>query len=123
VVVGVGLNLLAPQDAQALIGQPASGLFDGAAPIRVEALVSRVVLAVAKAWTTHEREGLAPFLPLWARFDAWHGKQVVVNEAGQTLARGQSLGIAPSGALRLLTDEGERQIVAGDLSLRAERQA
>jgi len=123
VVVGVGLNLLAPQDAQALIGQPASGLFDGAAPIRVEALVSRVVLAVAKAWTTHEREGLAPFLPLWTRFDAWHGEQVTVNEAGQTLARGRSLGIAPSGALRLLTEEGERHIVAGDLSLRAEGQA
>ncbi len=123
VVVGVGLNLLAPEDAQALIGQAASGLFDGATPIRLEALVARVVLAVAEAWTTHEREGLAPFLPLWVRFDAWHGEQVVLNEAGQTLARGRSLGITPSGALRLLTNEGEQHIVAGDLSLRTERLA
>ena len=68
-------------------------------------------------------QGLTPFLPLWARFDAWHGRQVVVSDTGQTLARGRSLGIAPSGALRLLTDEGERHIVAGDLSLRAEGQA
>ena len=122
-VVGVGLNLRAPQDLQALISQPASGLFEDTAPIPVEALVAHVVLAVAKAWATHEREGLSPFLPLWARFDAWHGRQVVVSEAGQTLARGRSLGLAPSGALRLLTDEGERHIVAGDLSLRAEGQA
>ena len=123
VVVGVGLNLLAPRDLQALIGQPASGLFEDTAPIPVEALVASVALAVAKAWVTHEREGLTPFLPLWTRFDAWHGRQVVVSDTGQTLERGRALGIAPSGALRLLTDAGERHIVAGDLSLRAEGQA
>lgn len=118
VVVGVGINLLAPSDAQGLIGQPATGLFDDTAPARTESIVACVLLAVTAAWSTHEREGLAPFLPLWARFDAWHGEQVVLTEAGQTLARGRSLGIAPNGALRLLTEEGERQIVAGDLSLR-----
>jgi len=123
VVVGVGINLLAPSDSQGLIGQPASGLFDDALPIPSEPIVACVVLAVAAAWSTHEREGLAPFLPLWARFDAWHGEQVVLSEAGKALARGRSLGIAPSGALRLLTAEGERQIVAGDLSLRADDRA
>ncbi len=118
VVVGVGLNLLAPLDSQRQISQPAAGLFDRELPMPVETIVAQVAQAVAYAWTTHSRDGLAPYLPVWSRFDAWHGRSVELSEAGQVIAHGTSLGIDPGGALRLLTESGEQSVVAGDLSLR-----
>ena len=118
VVVGVGINLLAPLDALGEIAQPASGLFDHAIPDRLEPLIAQIILAVARAWTVHERDGLVPFLPVWSRFDAWHGQEVELSEAGRVIAKGRSLGIDASGALGLSGAAGEQWVVAGDLSLR-----
>ena len=117
-VVGVGINLLAPLDALGEIAQPASGLFDHAIPDRLEPLIAQIILAVARAWTVHERDGLVPFLPVWSRFDAWHGQEVELSEAGRVIAKGRSLGIDASGALGLSGAAGEQWVVAGDLSLR-----
>lgn len=118
VVVGVGLNLLTPLDPQAQLAQPAAGLFDRAVPQPVEPIIARVAQAVARAWTLHARDGLIPYLPVWAQFDAWHGRWVELSEAGQVIAHGKSLGIDAGGALRLMTEAGEQSVVAGDLSLR-----
>lgn len=118
VVVGVGLNLFAPDDPHTLIAQPAAGLFERELSLPIEALIAKVTQAVAAAWFEHERAGLEPFLDIWRRFDAWQGQQVELRDGDQVLEWGEALGIDQQGALRLLTPAGERRILAGDLSLR-----
>lgn len=122
VVIGIGLNLLAPSNTAA-IGQPAGGLFDddGNRP-SAEVVIAAVAKACASAYTQHSTEGLAPFLAQWERLDAWRGREVELSEAGCVLARGVSLGLTASGALRLSTENGEQTIVSGDLSLRGTSQ-
>ncbi len=119
VVVGVGINLLAPLDPQALIAQSATGVFDRDLPVSVEQIVAELVRAIARACSVHDREGLTPYLAVWRQLDAWHGQMVELSEAGQIISHGLSLGIDASGALRLQSDAGEQRIMAGDLSLRA----
>lgn len=122
VVIGIGLNLLAPSHSAA-IDQPAGGLFDdqGDRP-SAEAVIAAVVRACASAYAQHSTEGLTPFIGQWERLDAWRGKEVELSEAGRVLARGVSLGLTANGALRLGTENGEQTIVSGDLSLRGASQ-
>ena len=117
-VVGIGLNLLAPADTQAL-AQPAGGLFDdrGQMPA-TEAVIAAVARACASAFDRHAREGFDSFVSEWDRFDAWRGREVEVRDAGQVLMRGTALGLAPDGSLKLATPDGERWVVSGDVSLR-----
>lgn len=122
VVVGVGLNLFAPEDPRTLIAQPAAGLFDREPTLAIEALIAQATQAVATAWFEHERAGLEPFLDIWRRFDAWQGRQVELRDGDQVLEWGEALGIDEQGALRLRTAAGERRILAGDLSLRSSAQ-
>ena len=118
-VIGVGLNLRAPLDAQALIGQSAGGLFDESEPgLGLERVIALTALAIDSAWTVHARDGLAPFVDAWSRFDAWRGREVVLADAGQRIAEGTALGIDTEGALRIATADGERSMIAGDVSLR-----
>ena len=49
---------------------------------------------------------------------AWSGQRVSVQDHGQTLFSGTALGIAPDGALRVGTPEGERRVLSADVSLR-----
>lgn len=118
-VIGVGLNLVAPQDESGLIGQPAGGLFDDllAAP-RIESVIALATLAIIEAAAQHSQQGLAPFLADWSRLDAWRGQAVSVSDAGQLIEQGIAQGIDERGALRLQTAAGLRSIVAGDVSLR-----
>ena len=123
-VIGVGLNLRAPRDPDALITQPAGGLFEDDQPgLAVEALIALAAGAVFDAWSAHGRDGLAPFVDTWSRLDAWHGRQVELSDGGRVVARGQSLGIDADGALRVLGEAGERRMIAGDLSLRTAPEA
>lgn len=118
VVAGIGLNLLAPS-GEALIGQPAEGLFDeGRDRPSAEAVIAAAARACAQAYARHCEQGLAPFLSAWARLDAWRGRPVEISDAGRVMVRGISLGITADGALRLATETGEQVIVSGDLSLR-----
>jgi biotin-(acetyl-CoA carboxylase) ligase len=62
--------------------------------------------------------GLAPFLPAWDALDGLRGREVVVRTGDRAIV-GTELGVAPSGALRLMTAEGERHYLSGEVSLRA----
>jgi BirA family biotin operon repressor/biotin-[acetyl-CoA-carboxylase] ligase len=118
VVIGMGLNLFPPPDIDGL-GQPAGGLFDEGTPApTLESVIAAAAHACERAYRAHHREGLAPFIEQWERFDAWRGQEVEVSDSGQVLMRGLSSGLTADGALRLTTDEGERLVISGDLSLR-----
>ncbi|RPH64802.1 MAG: biotin--[acetyl-CoA-carboxylase] ligase [Burkholderiales bacterium] len=119
IVVGIGLNLLAPPDAPG-IAQPACGLFDGqtlpahAAETVIGALAAAVVPAVRRFLF----EGLAPFLETWRSFDALDGEQVALVDGDRVLATGRAVGLDDSGGLRVQTADGLRVLSGGEVSLR-----
>jgi BirA family biotin operon repressor/biotin-[acetyl-CoA-carboxylase] ligase len=119
VVVGLGLNVAMPAAAAAGIDQPWCDL-DSLSPVR--ALRPQVCVALLDALlpalARFEREGLAPFLPGWARHDLLAGHPVRLHEGGR-VHEGLALGIRGDGALRLQQPGGERSFVAGEASLRA----
>ncbi len=118
-VVGLGLNLRMPERAAVHVDQPwtdLSRLLPGM-PARsaiAAALVARLVPALA----LFDREGLAPFLPQLSACDALAGRMVDVHHGG-TIHRGQSLGLADDGALRVALAAGERHFHSGEVSVRA----
>lgn len=118
IVVGIGINLVAPRDAQRL-GQPACGLFDDSAIRDDPAMpVGRVAGEVVRAVDRFLAEGLAPFLGAWQRFDALQGEPVVVLEGDRIVASGRALGIDAEGALRLLGERGIEVVRGGEIRVR-----
>ncbi|MCO5107900.1 MAG: biotin--[acetyl-CoA-carboxylase] ligase [Burkholderiaceae bacterium] len=118
IVVGIGLNLLAPRAAS--VDQPACGLFDGAdvPPRAAEAVIGALAAAVVPAVRRFLDEGLGPFMQAWRSLDALAGEQVALLDAGRVVAVGRSLGIDESGGLRVQTDAGLRVVHSGEVSLR-----
>lgn len=119
-VVGLGLNVRMPAAAAAAIDQPwcdLAGLMDQV-PDRnrlAAVLLGRLLPALRR----FDEEGLDPFLPRHAAFDALAGREVVVDDGGRRLA-GTALGLAADGALRVrLAGGGTRVFHAGEVSVRA----
>jgi len=122
VVIGVGLNLLRPEDVQGLIGLPAAGVFDRPDDLPDRAhLLGKLARAILATEHRHRLEGFAPWVEAWRGFDAWIGRPVQVSDAVRLLAWGVHRGVAPDGSLLLESEGSERRIVAGDVSLRESR--
>lgn len=120
-VIGIGINLRMTRDASADIDQPWVNLAEilGHHDLGRHRLAARIIDALLDALARFGRDGLEPFLPLWGRFDAFRGEPVRLR-VGEREIRGRALGIAPDGALRLETADGEQCFHAGEVSLRSE---
>ncbi len=118
VVVGIGINLVAPRETQRL-AQPACGLFDDATACDDPAApIGRVAGEVVRAVERFFAEGLGPSIGAWQRFDALLGEPVVVLEGERIVASGRALGIDGDGALRLLGERGIEVVRSGEVSVR-----
>lgn len=118
-VVGLGINVRMPEAFAAGIDQPWIDLRSLCAetPSRNQ-VVAALLGALLPAFDRFDAEGLAPFLPRYATFDALAGREVDVHEGVRT-RRGIALGLAEDGALRVEIDGGEQRLYAGDVSVRA----
>jgi len=118
-VVGLGLNVAMPSNAADAIDQPWCDLASlSPQPVARQAVCVALLDALLPMLARFEREGLAPFLPGWARHDLLAGRPVRVVE-GERVSEGVALGISADGALRVRDDAGERHFHAGETSLRA----
>jgi BirA family transcriptional regulator, biotin operon repressor / biotin---[acetyl-CoA-carboxylase] ligase len=117
-VIGVGMNVALPAPLGQAIEQPWCDLESLGHAIGRDALAAAVIDALAEMLERFECEGLAPFLPRWARHDAYAGRAARVLDGAREHV-GTVLGIADDGALRLLGADGEQRFHAGELSLRA----
>jgi BirA family biotin operon repressor/biotin-[acetyl-CoA-carboxylase] ligase len=63
------------------------------------------------------RQGLTPHLAHWNACDALFGREVNVENAGET-SRGVARGIDAHGALLIETPEGVRRFISGEVSVR-----
>ncbi|WP_296695995.1 biotin--[acetyl-CoA-carboxylase] ligase [Thiocapsa sp. UBA6158] len=123
-VVGVGINVRMAPDQGRAIDQPWVDLAEvlGGPRVGRNTLAALVADALIDAFERFGREGLTPFLALWAEFDAFRGESVRLLFADREI-RGRVLGIASDGALRLDTADGEMRFHAGEVSLRREVEA
>jgi BirA family biotin operon repressor/biotin-[acetyl-CoA-carboxylase] ligase len=118
-VIGVGLNLLRPEDREGLLDLPSEGLFDRLEDLPPATdLLETLAQALLAAAQQHREMGFEPWVEAWRQFDAWVGQPVQVRDEGRLLASGEHRGVGRDGSLLLACADGERRIVAGDVSLR-----
>ncbi len=119
-VLGLGINVRMPRGAAAAIAQPwtdLAALRAGVPPAR-NAIAAALLAHLLPALDRFDRDGLAPFLPRYATYDALAEREIEVH-AGDGTHAGTALGIADDGALRVRLRGGERRFHAGEVSVRA----
>jgi len=131
-VVGVGLNVLPMclDEEQATSGFACVHELDATAT--APSVLARVALPLVEALQQFARNGLAGFAERFAARDVLRGLQVVAGvaaggEAGAAAAdggiSGVADGVATNGALRLITADGLREVISGEVSVRLARAA
>jgi len=117
-VIGLGLNVRMPESMALTIDQPWTDLarLSNAAPSR-NALVATLLSHWVPALEEFDAQGLAPFLPRYARLDALAEREVSIQLETETQV-GTALGIAADGALRVRIDGAEKIFHAGEVSVR-----
>jgi BirA family biotin operon repressor/biotin-[acetyl-CoA-carboxylase] ligase len=119
VVVGLGLNTHLSRSQAAVIDQPWIDLETVLGPGRCgrNRLAARMAAGLIAALERYGREGLAPFMADWDRYDLYRGERVDLH-LGDRVTSGMHAGITEHGALRLLVDGAIRTFQAGEVSLR-----
>jgi BirA family biotin operon repressor/biotin-[acetyl-CoA-carboxylase] ligase len=116
VILGVGINVNVTVFPDELSGSTSLHLERGSAARRAAVLAS--VLNSLEDWIDRlVADGSQSIIEAWLGLADWIGQPIVVRQPEGDLS-GVALGLAPSGALRLRTDDGEeREIVAGTVEL------
>lgn len=119
VVMGLGLNLRwqTPVD-EAPPEQAVATLAQLGCTVDRNHLLASLLQSLAELLPAFEQQGFAPLRSEWERYHGYQGQTVQLIHPRSAPLRGQALGVAPDGALRLLTAEGEQLIHTGEISLR-----
>ena len=123
-VVGVGLNVLpmSLDEAQATSGFACLHELDSTAT--APAVLARAALPLVEALQQFSRNGLAGFAERFAARDVLRGRTVIagIGAGGAAAAEGALSGVADgvagNGALRLITADGLREVISGEVSVR-----
>lgn len=114
VVIGIGLNLRAPQGLAQATGLLEQGLqIDRWQVLR--ALLPRLLLGLQE----FAQRGFAPWAQEWNQLHAWRERAVRVLGDGVPDLHGVALGVDDHGFLWLQTPRGRERVTSGDVSLRA----
>ena len=116
-VIGVGLNLLMPDELEAKIGRPVASL-PWLARMERDSLMAALLDGLAACLREFERAGFPAFVARWNLRHAWQGELVIIVDAGAVLHEGVAAGVDEAGRLLLDTPEGRVTVLAGDVSLR-----
>lgn len=116
-VIGIGLNLVMPDELEQRIGREVAGA-PWLARMDRNALMAALLDALAGALLEFERHGFAAFSARWNRLHAWGGQPVTIVDNGMVLQQGLAAGVDDGGRLLLDTEQGRVTVAAGDVSLR-----
>lgn len=116
-VIGIGINLLMPDELEERIGRAAAAA-PWLARMDRDALMAALLDALAAALEQFDAAGFGAFRARWDLLHAWRGRQVAIVDNGATLQHGVAAGVDDSGRLLLDTDAGRVAVLAGDVSLR-----
>lgn len=117
-VIGIGINFVLPKDLEHVTSVQAA--------VSHKVLAADVLNAILDELHTSlpefERHGFAPFQSAYQEAHRDHGLDVCILRDQVVSHSGVVSGIAANGALILQTDNGEKQIVSGEVSLRRPEQ-
>jgi len=116
-VIGIGLNLLMPDEMEAQLGRSAAGM-PWLARMDRDALMAALLDGLADCLREFTARGFAAFSARWNLRHAWQGETVVLLDGGIVRHEGRAAGVDDSGRLLLDTAEGRITVMAGDVSLR-----
>ncbi|MDB5746618.1 MAG: biotin--[acetyl-CoA-carboxylase] ligase [Massilia sp.] len=116
-VIGIGLNLLMPDELEARIGRNAASL-PWLARMDRDSLMAALLDGLAGCLHAFERGGFPLFVARWNLRHAWQGELVTILDGGAVLHEGVAAGVDDAGRLLLDTPAGRVAVLAGDVSLR-----
>lgn len=116
-VIGVGLNLLMPDQLENRIGRSVAAA-PWLAQMPREQLVATLLSRLAAVLAEFDDTGFAPFCERWNALHAWHGREVVILDHEQIVQQGRAAGVDAIGRLLLDTAKGRVEVLSGDVSLR-----
>ena len=114
VVIGVGLNVLPFPAGDLSTGFACVQEFDPG--ITAPALLARVAPPLVRAIREFERDGFAAFADRFAALDVLRGRAVYTTRSDA--AAGIAQGVSPQGGLLLLTADGLKTVLSGEVSIR-----
>lgn len=122
VIIGVGLNISMHTGQAKNIDQPwvalASIMEEQGVPyISRNEWAAGLLTEMIAILSSYQDSGFAPYQDEWISLAAHRGLNVELLN-GQTSIAGVMQGVTETGALQLLTDEGERRFYGGEVSLR-----
>jgi BirA family biotin operon repressor/biotin-[acetyl-CoA-carboxylase] ligase len=116
--MGVGLNLHLPDAARQSLDQAAFDLQSlGYAGDR-NALLAAILAELSVVLPEFEQRGFAPLAAEWEARHAMQDGRACLHLPNGDVVEGIARGVAPDGALRFETPDGERRVHAGEVSLR-----
>jgi BirA family biotin operon repressor/biotin-[acetyl-CoA-carboxylase] ligase len=121
-VIGIGINCRPVRTLRAQLRRSVTALDElmQSTPER-NAVIGAIAREVLAALEAYERSGLAAFADDWRALHAHEGSRLRVRLADGRTVSGIAAGIAPSGALRLHTRAGLRDVTSGRVSVDAAR--
>lgn len=113
-VVGIGINCRPVRALGAQLRRSVTALDELVQPaLGRNAVIAAVACEVLAALEAYERSGLAAFAADWRALHAHEGRRLRVRLADGRTVSGIAAGLAPSGALRLQTRSGTRDVASG----------
>jgi len=120
-VIGIGLNLLVPDN----IGEGDGFVLPPAALERVISplperhyLFAQLLIALAREFDRFTSGGFGALREQWQARHAWQDRPVRLMRDGRVLEEGVCLGADDDGALLVRTEKGVQRCLSGDLSVR-----
>ena len=123
VVIGIGMNLQLPDASKQSLAEQQVQVVDlyevqgEQCPTRNE-LVAALTAQLLQVLPSFARDGFAPFVDEWQRYDVLSKMAVNVLLGERTLA-GVACGVTTDGSLLVETPQGVQSFVSGEVSLRA----
>jgi len=119
VVLGLGLNIKLPEKRMGKIEQAVTDIAQNCIerPARNELAIT-VIEELVCMLQQYAKEGFAPFIEEWRKYDCLQGKQAQLHLAEAKMA-GEVLGIDENGLLIMQSDGVIQKFTSGELSVRA----
>jgi BirA family biotin operon repressor/biotin-[acetyl-CoA-carboxylase] ligase len=116
-VIGIGLNLVMPDEMEQAIGRSVAAA-PWLARMDRDELMAALLDGLAAVLREFERTGFAAFAGRWNMLHEYQGCEVRILDQGAVLHEGRAAGVDDAGRLLLDTAQGRITIAAGDVSLR-----
>ena len=119
IVIGIGINVnIAEEDFPEELRPIATSLMQmKGEPLSRVAFLQELLRALDVLYADVQRAGFAPVLAAWKKYAVTLGQQVRVLGPGGETFEGTAADIDAEGALLIDTEEGQRRVLAGDVSI------